>query len=319
MPAPGTGLIDVYEFNQGLARVANAGLDASRSMTMLINGLHSNPMRGLIPNGGQSSAWTSGDWGNQTHSPYNAKEWNAEVGFGYRVNEQLQFNIAGGYVGSRADTGLGGITKTQAGYVMPEAIVRLSQTPLYTTITALYASGRSDIDRAYLNAGVRTSASGKPDTQSWGARVRLDWMNAATLGKVALTPYTSLTYLNTHLDGYTEKDGAFPVRWDARTTDSTTAHLGLDATWRATERLTILGRMTYAHRFEKRDVAASGNLIGLYDFRFPGLALKRDWLQWGLGVETDITPKSKASFMVNVTTQGQAPTYWGSFNYRYLF
>ena len=151
-----------------------------------------------------------------------------------------------------------------------------------------------------------------------GARVRLDWLNAASWGTTRLTPYASLTYIETKMDGYAEQRVAFPVIWDARTEHATTARIGLDAVRPVSERLTLLGRIEAAHRFESTGSATSGQLVGLDPFRFAGQDIHQNWLRVGAGLEAKVG-EGVAGMMLNVTTQGEAPSYWLSANYRWVF
>ncbi|MNR95993.1 Autotransporter beta-domain protein [compost metagenome] len=312
----GSGMIDTKAFTQGLYRVANSGLLASNDAELSMNGLHSNPMRGLLSNG-QSTMWVGGDVGRQQHGSYDSDLGIAEVGYAHRFNDALQFNVSVGRTYSKANTGLGGATKTQSNFVLPELVVSLPSS-VYATISAYYGKGRSDIDRVYLNAGTAERSFADPSLTSIGARLRFDWLNAASLGKTMLTPYASLTYLETRMDGYAEQRVAFPVVWDARTERATTARIGLDAVRPVSERLTLLGRLEAAHRFESTGSATTGQLVGLSSFRFAGQDIHQNWLRVGAGLEAKVG-EGIAGMMLNVTTQGEAPSYWLSANYRWVF
>lgn len=316
---PGTGgggLIDVEEFNTGLAKVANSGLMASAVADTVMNGAHSNPMRLLLPSE-RSTFWVGGDAGRQDAGVYSNTIGTAEVGYGYRLNDALQFNISAGRTYNNADTGLGGRTTARSTYLTPEVILTLPHS-VYATVTGYYGQGRSDIDRVYLNAGTPTSVIASPGVQTAGARLRLDWLNAASLGKVKLTPYTSLTYMKTRTDAYTEQGGAFPTTWNSRTDSATTARVGVDATYAMSSSTLLQTRLEAAHQFETKGATTSGQVIGLYGFSFGGQEIKQDWLRLGLGVESKIG-SGIASLMLNGTTQGEAPSYWLAANYRWEF
>jgi uncharacterized protein YhjY with autotransporter beta-barrel domain len=189
---------------------------------------------------------------------------------------------------------------------------------VFATISAYYGKGRSDIDRVYLNAGTPERSFADPSLTSMGARLRFDWLNAASLGKTKLTPYASLTYLETKMDDYAEQRVAFPVVWDARTERTTTARIGLDTVQPISDRLTVLGRMEAAHRFESTGSATTGQLVGLDSFRFAGQKIHQNWLRFGAGLEAKVGT-GIAGMMLNVTTQCEAPSYWLSANYRWVF
>jgi len=312
----GTGLIDVQSFNEGLMKVANSGKLASNDTDTVMNGMHSNPMRMLLPNR-RSTFWVAGDVGRKDSGKDDSDIGMAEVGYGYRFNDTWQLNVSAGRTYSQADTGLGGRTTARTTYLMPELIVTLPAS-LYVTLSGYYGQGRADIARVYLNAGTPERMSSAPGLTTSGARLRVDWFNAATLSKINFTPYASLTYLKTRTDAYIEQGGSFPAMWNQRTDKSTTARVGLDAIRPISPTTTLQGRVETAHRFEKAGAATSGQVIGLYDFGFAGQETRRNWLRLGAGVESKIGG-GIASLMLNATTQGDAPSYWLAANYRWEF
>ena len=315
----GTGMIDIPAFNTGLYRVANSALLAVHDADLVMHGAHGNPMRSLLPVG-RSSFWTAGDVGRQDHGVYDSKQGVAEVGYGYRPAIGMQFNIAVGRTYSSSDTGLGGNTRARSTYVFPELILSVPDRPLRATLSAYYGQGDLRIDRAYLNAGTLTHAYARPDTTTMSARVRLDWVDAMTMGKTSLTPYTSLSYLEARVDGYTEQGQGFPVRWNQHTEHATTAHIGVDAVHPLSDTLTVLARVEAAHRFESQGAVMSGALLGAggAPLAFPGQDLKQNWLRVGLGLEQK-TRHGIASLILNATTQGEMPAYLLAANYRWVF
>lgn len=313
-----SGLIDVPEFNAGLQSVANSALLGARDADVL-HGAHGSPMRSLLPVW-RANIWTAGDVGRQEHDAYSSKQGLAEVGYGYRPTQAMQFNIALGRTYSSANTGLGGDTKARSTYLLPELILWLPNSAMLATVSAYYGQGDLRIDRAYRNAGVLTHAYGNPDTETAGIRLRLDWMDAISAGKTRLTPYTSLTYMKTRMDGYTEQGDGFPVLWNKRTENATTAHIGVDAVHPISSTVTVLGRLEAAHRFESQAATVSGVLLGAGGgaFAFRGHDLKRNWLRAGLGLEAKVGG-GIANVMLNASTEGEMSTYWLAASYRWVF
>ncbi|ABR90262.1 autotransporter [Janthinobacterium sp. Marseille] len=315
----GAGMIDVSEFNTGLYRVANSALLAINDADLVMHGAHGNPMRTLLPVG-RSSFWAAGDAGKQEHGVYDNKQGVAEIGYGYRPSQTMQFNVALGRTYSSSDTGFDGDTTARSTYVLPELILSVPDSSTKATLSAYYGQGDLRIDRAYLNAGNLTHAYAKPDTETFGARVRLDWVDAITAGKTNLTPYTSLTYMETGLDAYTEQGNGFPAQWNKRTEHATTARIGVDAVHPVSGTVTVVGRLEATHRFENQGTTASGRLLGVggYAFSFRGQDLNKTWFRAGLGLEAKVG-NGIASAMLNATTQGEMPTYWLAASYRWLF
>ncbi len=313
---PSAGMIDVAAFSEGLGRVANSGLLAINDANLVMNGLHSQPMRTLLAEG-RTSAWLGGDIGRHDSRAYDTDQGMAEIGFGHRFNSTLQLNLSAGRTYSKASTGLGGRTRTQSSYVMPELIVSLPAS-VHATFSAYYGEGRSHIDRVYDNAGTLERSSAEPGLTSIGAKLRVDWLDAFKLGTTSVTPYASLSYMETRMDGYEERGVAFPVVWDKRTDKATTAHIGLDAVRSLTAATTLLGRVEVGHRFEDKGASTSGQIVGVSGFNFAGQDIKQNWLRLGAGVETKLGAGILGA-MLNVTTQGEAPSYWLSASYRWVF
>ena len=313
---PSAGMIDVAAFSEGLGRVANSGLLAINDANLVMNGLHSQPMRTLLAEG-RTSAWLGGDIGRHDSRAYDTDQGMAEIGFGHRFNSTLQLNLSAGRTYSKASTGLGGRTRTQSSYVMPELIVSLPAS-VHATFSAYYGEGRSHIDRVYDNAGTLERSSAEPGLTSIGAKLRVDWLDAFKLGTTSVTPYASLSYMETRMDGYEERGVAFPVVWDKRTDKATTAHIGLDAVRSLTAATTLLGRVEVGHRFEDKGASTSGQIVGVSGFNFAGQDIKQNWLRLGAGVQTKLAAGILGA-MLNVTTQGEAPSYWLSASYRWVF
>lgn len=317
--ARASGMVDVPEFNAGLYRVANSALLAINDADLVMHGAHGNPMRTLLPVG-RASFWSAGDIGQQQHGVYDSKQGVAEIGYGYRPSPALQFNVALGRSYNNAATGLGGETKARSTYVLPEFILSTPDGSTKTSLSIYYGQGDLRIDRAYLNAGNLTHAYGKPDTETLGARVRLDWLDAITVGKTSLTPYASLTYMQSRMDGYTELGNAFPVQWNKRREHATTARVGIDAVRTVNDTISVLANLEVAHRVENQGSISSGELLGAggYAFGFSGQQLQPSWLRAGLGLEAKVG-KGIAALTLNATTQGESPAYWLAANYRWVF
>lgn len=315
--AAGSGMIDVAAFNDSLMRVANTPTLAQNNADLAMNGLHGNPMRGLLPLG-RYSVWVGGDAGRQTGGRYDANQGIAEFGFAKSLSSNLQFNIALGHNYRREHTGLGDTSTLRNTFVLPELTYKLPDTSMYATISGYYADGSMEVKRSYLNAGTSVQSTGKPNISTAGARLRMDWLNAASWGRTAFTPYASLTYLRTSLDGYTEQGGGFPVRWDSRHEHATTARVGLDAVHPLNDKVNLLGRLEAAHRFESEGAQAKGQVIGLYGFALDGQHQKRDWLRAGVGLESKLLG-GVGAVMLNATTRGGDSSYWVNASYRWVF
>lgn len=313
----GAGLIDVQSFNQGLAKVANSGQQVNSNATLVMNGMHSNPMRMLLSDG-HSSFSAGGDIGRKDSGvPYNSDMSLGEITYGHRFNQTVQLNLSAGETYSRTDTDYGGKTTSRSTYLMPEFIFTLSNN-IYATTDIYYGQGKTHINRGYDNAGNIVMTNSSPNAKSFGARLRLDWLNLFSLGKTDFTPYTSFSHMESKMDSYTEKNTAFPTLWNSRTDSATVMTVGMDAIHPINDRFTLQGRLEASHQFENNTALTSGDVIGLYGFAFKGQEIKQNWLRAGIGGEANIG-QGVASVMLNATTQGAMPTYWVSANYKWSF
>lgn len=315
----GRGAIAMEQFNAGLYQTGLAAISQiTQPANMVLMGAHGSPMRGLIGRG-QQYVWSTGDWGRaDTPDSNHANMGSIEIGYARGFTDSAMGKISLGRTFSRQDTDFDGRTYARGTYIMPEATFALGNTSLWTTLSAYYGFGEADIRRGYLNAGVQTHAEGKPDQRTWGLQARIDWLNAFERGSFALTPFAALLYTHAKVDGYTESGQGFPVKWDAQKQKSTLARLGVDATYALNESVTLLGRATAVHRFERRTSDISGDIINVSPFSFEGMRQKQNWMIFGLGAEAQLG-RGSLQIMGNTTTETDGLRHWGSITYRLPF
>jgi probable HAF family extracellular repeat protein len=313
----GAGLIDMAMFNQSLNSVAAIPGLGLQGVDLVMHGAHGYPMRALLPSGVQSF-WVAGDWGRSDDPQAGTDVGAGEVGYGRGLTDHLIVRIALGGSYSEQELDFGGDTQMYGAYVLPELTLGIPNTAVWATISAYYNAGRAEIKRGYTNAGTDVRSSGEPDVESSAIRARFDWLDAVTFGDTAFTPYASITYLRTKVDGYTETGGGFPASWNSRTETSTQARVGLDAVHRLASTTYLLGRIEGVHRFEDEGADASGQVIGLFSFDLQGASYKQDWLRLALGLEHTFG-RSTATITLNATTEAETPSYWIAASYRWWF
>lgn len=288
---------------------------ALESGDLILHGAHGHPLSRRVTEG-QNCVWTSGDLGRDDHDSRNGSMGLAEIG-GCRLLGPVQASLAVGRTRSDHDTNLGGNASLDGTYLLGE-VMGNPLGNLWTTVSGFYHWGDADIRRDYVNAGLTDTSRGDADTRSWGLRARVDWESAYTLGKLGLTPYAEFSHINTHIDGYTEAGGGFPVRFDSRTERANEVRAGVQGTHQATEHTRLLGSLEGVHRFEDNGANVSGEVIGLFGFDLQGEDYKQNWLHASAGVEQRIGPGT-ASLHMNVTTRGQDPNLWSAFSYQMNF
>ncbi|WP_169055402.1 autotransporter domain-containing protein [Rhizobium sp. P44RR-XXIV] len=304
----GTGIMLVDQF---VPTVQSAAILPSNTQLNYANtamfGAEGSPMRNLL-NAGQRSAWGTVDSGYDKSHTADGGFALGEFGLGYGIADGVTGRLAIGGTYTKQDLTGGGDFNFKGFYVSPEVSANIGGN-FYVTLGGYYALGKIDIHRGYLNGSSIDFSDGNTDTQTWGGKLRLDWLNAATIADTAITPYIGLSRANTTVDAYTENGGSFPVSYDEMNDHATIARLGADYVHPITENVNLLARTEVAHRFENRSSAASAEIIGLSSVDLPGQNLKQWWVRGGLGTEFAVSGGT-ASLMVNASTEGGDPRVW---------
>lgn len=313
----GNGMITLQDLQSSLTSATNAIPQATSLGNTVLHGAHSRPLARRVA-AGKSCMWVSGDAGRDDHGARDGAFGLAEVGGCHRFASDVQASLSLGVSGSRQDLVFDGKNDVRTRFGVAELLGKIPGTNFWPSAALLFQQGHADVKRGYLNAGALDASRGRPDVRTTAARVRVDWDSAVRSGDVSLSPYADVSYARTRIDGYTEGGGGFPAQFDARTEKSTEARIGADAAYALSADFKLLGRLEGVHRFEKTGVNTSGTVLGLSSFDFPGTRQKRDWLRAGVGVDAKVG-SGLVSAMLNVTTQGAAPSYWLNLSYQVVF
>ncbi len=314
-PSGGSGIIDLDQYSQTIAGRPGVQIGLDYAGTAL-NGVHGEPMRNLLSAGRQSISITSdAGYDNGETSDGFVGLGDLAYGIGLEGGATARFGLGGLYTKQDIDTG--GHFSQDGIYLAPEISLPLGG-PVYATIGGYYAPGKLDITRGYLNGGLPDSSEGKTDTETWAAKLRFDWLNAASIQDTKFTPYASLTYIQSHMDGYTETGGSFPSRFNDVDEHATVARIGLDTVTDITDHLRLTGKAEAAYRFEKQTSAVGGSIIGVTGFNLSGRDIDQFWLRGAVGAEFD-TGGGTASLSVNASTEGDDPTVWLKSGWRVTF
>jgi len=306
-PGPTSGIIDVQQYSTTLVAKPSAQVGLGYANTVL-QGAHGEPMRDLLGLGQRSVAFTS-DIGYDDSRVSNGGVGIGDVTFGYGLAEGVTARFAGGGLYTKQDIETGGDFHQAAFYMSPEATIALGSSNVYATIGGYYSTGRMNIHRGYMNGAAMDFSHGETDVDTYGAKIRFDWLNAATIAGTKLTPYASLTYAHSHMDGYTEEGGSFPSAFDSVNDHSTVARIGVDFIHDVTDTVRLTARAEADYRFEKTTAGTSGQIVGLSAFEFDGEDVKQLWLRGAIGTEFDVAGGT-ASLGINVTTEGDDPNVW---------
>lgn len=306
-PGPTSGIINVQQYSATLVAKPSAQVGLGYANTVL-QGAHGEPMRDLLGLGQRSVAFTS-DIGYDDSRVSNGGVGIGDVTFGYGLAEGVTARFAGGGLYTKQDIETGGDFHQAAFYMSPEATIALGSSNVYATIGGYYSTGRMNIHRGYMNGAAMDFSHGETDVDTYGAKIRFDWLNAATIAGTKLTPYASLTYAHSHMDGYTEEGGSFPSAFDSVNDHSTVARIGVDFIHDVTDTVRLTARAEADYRFEKTTAGTSGQIVGLSAFEFDGEDVKQLWLRGAIGTEFDVAGGT-ASLGINVTTEGDDPNVW---------
>ncbi|WP_311272456.1 MULTISPECIES: autotransporter domain-containing protein [unclassified Rhizobium] len=270
-------------------------------------GAQGSPMRNLL-NAGQRSAWGTVDSGYDKSDASDGGFGLGEIGMGYGIADGVTGRFAIGGTYTNQDLEGGGDFNFKGFYLSPEVTANVVSN-LYVTLGGYYAGGKMDIHRGYMNGGAQDFSNGNTDTQTFGGKLRFDWLDAVTIADTAISPYIGLSRANSKVDAYTESGGSFPVAYDEMSDHATIARLGADYVHPLSDSITLLARTEVAHRFEDKSSATSANILGLSSVDLPGQDLKQWWVRGGLGAEFAVGGGT-ASLMVNASTEGGDPSVW---------
>lgn len=311
------GIIKQEEFFPTVVQVGSSTVqNGVSSANTIMFGAQGNPMRNLL-GVGERSAWGTVDAGYDNGDTSKGGLALGEFGIGYGILDGVtaRFSVGGTY--TKQDLDSDGWVKQKGYYLSPEVSANVASN-LFVTFGGYYS--RTDIDtaRGYLNGSSQDYSNGGTGSDTWGAKLRLDWLNAANVANTDITPYAGLSYARTTVDAYTENSGSFPVSYDEMSDHSTIARIGADFVRPMSDTVRMLAKTEVSYQFEGHAAATSGTLTGVSDFNIDGQDLKQFWVRGGIGAEFDVGGGT-ASFMVNATTQGQDPTVWLRSNYTVKF
>ncbi|WP_286169433.1 autotransporter domain-containing protein [Rhizobium sp. NFACC06-2] len=301
-----SGIIDLDQYASTLAARPNSGVGLAIANTVL-DGAHGAPMRSLLEPGRQSFSIVS-DIGYNDGRDAAGGFGIADISYGIGLEGGATARMSFGGLHDQRDINTGGDFIHSGFYIAPEISLPLTG-GLYATIGGYYAPGRISIDRGYLNGGAMDYSRGEADLDAWAAKLRIDWLDALSIGEWNLTPYAGVTYAKAEMGAYAETGGAFPARFDASGQQSTIIRAGLDGVTDLSDSIRLMARAEAAYRLEKKTATTTGTIDGLMGFSFAGQDIDRFWLRGGLGAEFDVAGGT-ASLNVNVTTEGDDPDLW---------
>ncbi|WP_156385659.1 autotransporter domain-containing protein [Devosia sp. Root685] len=305
-PNPGTGIMDVAEYNAtlyGAAGIANAG----EFLTWLpMNGAHHRPLM-LTPNlSGDMCAWATGDFAHYGQSGANL----ALAEAGACVDLAGGAVRLGGSVGTTASwqaLSLGGAANMVGQYVLGEMDWQPDGTPLLLSVTGMLGGWQAKVDRAYSNGAATAVSNGQTNAMGGVVRVRADWLEAAAIGNTSFNPWASVAFGALYVDGYSESGGPFPARFAAQNIGHTDIRVGLTAITEFSKETKLSTTLELAHRTGTA-ASAVGQVDGLFSFSLGGGTYGQTWGRLGLELDHRINDAVALSTSLHLATNGRDPT-----------
>jgi hypothetical protein len=149
---------------------------------------------------GQRSIWGTVDAGHDDGGSSDGNFVLGDFGFGYGTADGITARFSAGGLHSDQDLDVVGSVRQKGFYMSPEVSADLGG-DVFVTLGGYWGKSSIDSKRGYLNGATLDYSNGDTDAETWGAKVRFDWLNAFTINETAITPYVGLSYARTKVDG----------------------------------------------------------------------------------------------------------------------
>lgn len=313
----GSGVMDVAEYQRSLfstTQIAQAG----EYLTWLpLNGAHHRPLMSDPGLDGARCAWATGDLAN--HGGSGTGIGLAEMGGCVDLAEgRLRIGAAMGTSRSWQALALGGSSRLAGQYVLGEVDWRPDGTPLLLSLTGMLGGWQADLHRGYANGAGVSYSDGSTGVTGGAVRMRVDWLEAATIGATTINPWVSVAAGQVHVAGFTEQGGAFPAAFGAQTQTSLDARLGVAAVTALSDQLTLTTSLELAYRGGQA-AAAQGTVAGLFDFDLGGGAHGQGWARVGAELDYQIHDALALSGSLHLASNGRDPSVSGSIGLKATF
>ncbi|MCJ8169423.1 autotransporter domain-containing protein [Atopomonas sediminilitoris] len=310
--------ITINDLASSLNSSSQAVRAAQRSGSTLINGAHSRPLSRRVEKG-QSTLWLAGDWGTDNHGQHSGDIGMTEIGGGQNFG-LAQVNLAVGQTWARQNYIYDSYIEADSTYVLAEGIIPINEVMgLWTTLGGFASWGNNNIRRGYVNGTNQDYSYGDPDTKSYGLRARVDWENAAHLGRLSASPFIDLTYQRNQQESYQEKSGGMPTNYDGYSEHTTDLRMGIQGSLPLFDTgFNLISLVEGVHRFDDQAASVSGEVIGISAFDMPGQSYDQNWMRFSLGFDGRLGG-GKGSVMLNRTTEGEMPDNWLAASYQVAF
>ena len=315
----GSGLINPTVYLQSVFTSAQTYRNVGSLTSLPMNGAHHRPLMSYKGIAGDKCAWATGDFANRD-SGSGSRIGMGEVGVcGDFMNNSIRAGIGIGQSYMSQDLDYSGKSKLDGKHVVAEVDWKVPDSNLLLSSTALYGQWDVKISRGYQNGGISDHSNANTNASSASLRGRLDWLDAASFGSLSVTPWTSFTATRAKVDAYTEIGGGFPAKFDKQNRTAYELRIGVTGETIFSEKTTIRGNVEAVHRLDKSDPYLSGEALGLFTFRQPGLTQQQNWARIGVDIDRKLTNASLISLSLNTSSSGMDANVSGAVSYHMAF
>ncbi len=309
-----SGLLGLKTLAMSLSSIANVNIQGMSILNTTMNGTHGRPgsKRGSDD---KYTMWTAGDFAHNDRYETKDNFYLAEIGFGYRQNDNVRYSITYGQTTGTSKLLYEGKNKIDGYFFVIETDIKLPiKLPIYTTLSYMYGKNNLDIKRGYENAGSLDYSEAKTDQNMKAFKLRVQWQKE----KDYIHPYVEYNYASVTTDAYTEINGGFPASFNKNKESTNDIRVGFDSNFKLNEKNRIITSLEGIHRMEKESNGISGTVIGFSSFHLAKETYKQNWIKATVGIESTFNV-GKFTLTLNSTSKSADPQYWVGANYSLSF
>ena len=309
-----SGLLGLKTLAMSLSSIANVNIQGMSIVNTTMHGTHGRPgsKRGSDD---KYTMWTAGDFAHNDRYETKDNFYLAEIGFGYRQNDNVRYSITYGQTTGTSKLLYEGKNKIDGYFFVIETDIKLPiKLPIYTTLSYMYGKNNLDIKRGYENAGSLDYSEAKTDQNMKAFKLRVQWQSE----KDYIHPYVEYNYASVTTDAYTEINGGFPASFNKNKESTNDIRVGFDSNFKLNEKNRIITSLEGIHRMEKESNGISGTVIGFSSFHLAKETYKQNWIKATVGIESTFNV-GKFTLTLNSTSKSADPQYWVRANYSLFF
>lgn len=259
--------------------------------------------------------WATGDAAR--HNPNNINNSIGELGIYRDVTPSLRLGAGVGINQARQGLPVGGSGKLDANYLILESDYQSISSKWTGSATAYLGANRATISRGYLIGTTPNFSTGDANGSSWALRLRSDWHNIASLGRLAISPYVSYTHGESRLNGYTEMGGTLPITFAAQKQSTDELRTGITLLSKLSEQTDL--RFPFELVYRNNGSSTVTAVIATTSFSFSNAGNKQSWVRTGIELDHRITPATLFNTALLVAGQGGDSSWLGTISLKHAF